>query len=100
MLLNIRKKMGYVSLEEYIEQKEITQMSSIKDFERVIHILSSSVHEAHIETAERCFSVFKNKWNGLSSEIMSYNALIFENERNKVLNRLPKMEGSITLLLT
>lgn len=100
MILNIRKKMGYVSMEDYLQQKEQTQMSSIRDFERVIHILSSSVHEAHIETAEKCFEVFKNKWNGLSSEIMSYNALIFESEKNKVLARLPRIEESVRLLLT
>lgn len=100
MLLNIRKKMGYVPLEEYLQEKEIAQMSSIKDFERVIHILSSSVHEAHIETAEKCFEVFKNKWNKLPSDIMSYNALIFYNERENVLNRLPKFEDSVMLLLT
>lgn len=87
-------------MEEYLQQKEQAQMSSIRDFERVIHILSSSVHEAHIQTAEKCFEVFKNKWNGLSSEIMSYNALIFENEKNKVLDRLPKIKESVRLLLT
>jgi len=100
MILNIRKKLGYVSLEQYLQEKEDTQMTSIKDFERVIHILSSSIHEGHIATAEKCFEVFKNKWNGLSSEIMSYNALIFENERNKVLSRLPRVEESVRLLLT
>jgi hypothetical protein len=100
MILNIRKKMGYVPLEQYLQEKEQAQMSSIRDFERVIHILSSSVHEYHIQTAEKCFEVFKNKWNGLSLEIMSYNALIFENERNKVLARLPRVEESVRLLLT
>jgi hypothetical protein len=100
MILNIRKKMGYVPLDEYLREKENNQILSIKDFERVIHILSSSIHEAHIETAEKCFEVFKNKWNGLSSEIMSYNTLIFENEREKVLNRLPRVEESVRLLLT
>jgi len=70
MILNIRKKMGYVSLEQYLQEKEDTQMTSIKDFERVIHILSSSIHEGHIATADKCFVVFKNKWKGLSTEIM------------------------------
>ena len=100
MFLNIRKKMGYVPMEEYLREKENAQISSIRDFERVIHILSSSVHEAHIQTAEKCFEVFKNKWNGLSSEIMSYNTLIFENEREKVLQRLPRINESVRLLLT
>jgi hypothetical protein len=100
IILNIRKKMGYVPMEQYLQEKEDTQITSIKDFERVIHILSSSIHEGHIATADQCFEVYKNKWKGLSTEIMSYNTLIFQNERENVLNRFPKIEERVELLLT
>jgi predicted component of viral defense system (DUF524 family) len=77
----------------------------MKDFERVVHILSSCVHEAHIEVADNCFQVFKNKWNNLSKEVMDYNYLIYRKERERLLANLERLdslleERSGELLLT
>ena len=64
------------------------QEESVKDFERVIITLSSAVHEAHIETAENMFVAFKNKWSALPRTIIEYNDVIFNRERQKIMDRL------------
>lgn len=96
---------GIPTQEEYEVNKIKVQEESMKDFERVIHILSSCVHEGHISTADNCFDVFKNKWRELSKEVMDYNYLIYCKERKKLLDKFARLdclleERSGELLLT
>jgi CDP-diacylglycerol pyrophosphatase len=101
----LRKLAGIPDQDQLEEQKINTQLESMKDFERVIHILSSCVHEAHIEVADNCFQVFKHKWQRLSKEVMDYNYLIYRKERERLLENLKRLdslmeERSGELLLT
>jgi len=86
--MNITKSIRtWLSIPNEEEEKETSlrlQAESVADFERVIHALSSSIHEAHIGTAENMFLAFKNKWGVLPTSIMEYNEVIFNRERQKV----------------
>lgn len=68
------------------------EADSVNDFERVIYTLSSSIHEAHIKTAENMFVAFKTKWNTLPRQIMEYNDVIFNREREKVFAKLMALD--------
>lgn len=100
-MTNLLHRMLGIPDQEKLEQEKIeTQLESMKDFERVVHILSSCVHEAHIEIADNCFDVFKNKWQNISKEVMDYNYLIYRKERERLLANLPELgESSVRLLL-
>jgi hypothetical protein len=106
MAKNILQRLAGMPDQEELEERKInTQLESMKDFERVVHILSSCVHEAHIDVADKCFSVFKNKWQNLSKEVMDYNYLIYRKERERLLNHLERLDSlmekrSVELLLT
>jgi CDP-diacylglycerol pyrophosphatase len=105
-MASILQRLTGIPDQEQVEEEKIkTQLESMKDFERVVHILSSCVHEAHIEVADNCFQVFKNKWNNLSKEVMDYNYLIYRKERERLYNHLARLdslmeERSGELLLT
>jgi len=105
-MANFLQRLAGIPDQDELEQKKInTQLESMKDFERVIHILSTCVHEAHIEVADNCFRVFKNKWQNLSKEVMDYNYLIYRKERERLLNHLERLDSlmekrSVELLLT
>lgn len=90
--MNITKSIrNWLNIPNEEEEKEMAlqmQSESVADFERVIYTLSSSIHEAHIETAVNMFSAFKNKWGVLPKSIMEYNEVIFNREKQKVLNTL------------
>lgn len=91
---NILMRLVGIPDQEQLEEEKInTQLGSMKDFERVIHILSSCVHEAHIEVADNCFQVFKNKWKNLSKEVMDYNYLIYRKEREKLLTNFERLDS-------
>lgn len=93
-MANILQRLAGIPDQDELEQRKInTQLESMKDFERVVHILSSCVHEAHIEVADNCFQVFKNKWQNLSKEVMDYNYLIYRNEREKLLSNLERLDS-------
>jgi len=93
-MANILMRLAGVPDHEKLEEEKInTQLASMKDFERVIHILSSCVHEAHIEVADNCFQVFKNKWQNLSKEVMDYNYLIYRKERQRLYNHLARLDS-------
>jgi hypothetical protein len=68
------------------------ETDSVNDFERVIYTLGSSIHEAHIKTAENMFVAFKTKWGVLPRQIMEYNEVIFNREREKVFNKLRALD--------
>jgi hypothetical protein len=93
-MANILMRLAGVPDHEKVEEEKInTQLESMKDFERVIHILSSCIHEAHIEVADKCFNVFKNKWQNLSKEVMDYNYLIYCKERERLYNNLERLDS-------
>jgi predicted component of viral defense system (DUF524 family) len=105
-MANILQRLAGIPDHEKAEQEKInTQLESMKDFERVVHILSSCVHEAHIEVADNCFQVFKNKWQNLSKEVMDYNYLIYRKERERLIANFERLDSlmenrSVELLLT
>lgn len=102
----LQRVLGVTYNAQWEEKKVRLQKESMKDFERVIHILSSCVHEAHIAIADNCFNVFKDKWQQeLSKEVMDYNTLIFNRERQRLLDNFAELncsteKNSVGLLLT
>lgn len=93
-MANILQRLAGIPDQDELEQRKInTQLESMKDFERVVHILSSCVHEAHIEVADKCFNVFKNKWQNLSKEVMDYNYLIYRKERDRLISNLERLDS-------
>ena len=88
MVKTIRTWLGIPTEQEEKEMALQIQTDSVADFERVIHTLSSSIHEAHIQTAENMFVAFKNKWGVLPRNIMEYNEVIFNREKDKIYNTL------------
>lgn len=88
----LRKWLNTPTDEEVREMHLKMQSDSVHDFERVIYTLSSSIHEAHIETAEKMFSAFKVKWGDLPRGIMEYNDVIFNRERQKVLDKFRALD--------
>jgi len=88
----LRKWFNAPTDEEAREMALKMQSDSVHDFERVIYTLSSSIHEAHLETAETMFSAFKVKWSGLPRGIMEYNEVIFNRERDKVLSKFRALD--------
>jgi hypothetical protein len=95
-MTNILKKLAGVP--EQIQLNEQRVNDSLKDFERVVHTLSSCVNEAHLEVADNYFQVFKNKWKNISEDIMDYNYLIFCKERERLLTNLME-KRSVEFLL-
>ena len=94
--MNITKSIRtWLSIPNEEEEKQMLlemEAGSVADFERVIYTLSSSVHEAHIKTAENMFVAFKTKWAMLPMQIMEYNEVIFNREKDKVLNKLMALD--------
>ena len=88
-MTNILKKLAGVTEQTQLNEQRVSD--SLKDFERVVHTLSSCVNEAHLE-------VFKNKWKNISEDIMDYNYLIFCKERERLLTNLME-ERSVEFLL-
>jgi len=94
----LKKVLKVNTLADYQNEQKKLQLASMSDFERVIFVLSSCRLEEQIRIAENYFDAFKNKWDRINAEVMAYNTLIFNKERERVVNELPKAQERVGLL--
>jgi hypothetical protein len=94
----LKKLLKVTTLEDYQREQKKLQLESMQDFERVICVLSSCRLEEQVKIAENYFDVFKSKWNKINTEVMTYNTLIFNKEKERIVRELPKVEECVGLL--